>query len=643
MAAPFRAPRSGVLLLGALAAVVVAYSNVAAGPFVWDDRALILDRPEVHRLEAPLRFLTDAFWTRNPGDPGSDAYYRPLVTLSYALNWAASGPQPAAFHATNLALHLVVCALLFAVALRLGAPPAAAAAAAALVGVLPRLTECVTWISGRTDVLAAMFALGALALHRSERGAGLHRWGAAVLVLLGLLSKEVAIAGVAGLAALELRGERAAVQHPRRIAVNLVPAGLAVLVYAGMRAWALAGVPSQAAPAPLSARTAAGVQALGTYLLMGLDPLRPRLQIGVSGRFAPSLLAAGIAAFGVIVLALRRGVRARWPAGVWAGVALALTSLALVLHVVPIRVATLTADRFLYFPALGLGLALAVGAGRLQWTGRRIALVAVAVALPLLAFATFTRNEDWADELRLWRAAVRTSLPENVLPRTELGSALFRRGLFAEARAEWEAALPFADPVRRPYVVGNLASADSELGRYDEARALTRSLMAAEPQLPLHHYNLGVIEARALRFDVAEQELRRALELLPHYPRAARALEMVREAADERRRLPPEAEGEPTPIRLSRAVLDQRLGRRREAERRWAGLLQSGATTPAQTWEGARFLIASGTPEGACLALQKLAAARLVTPDEFEALRRERARREAEGELAEDPRPQGTM
>lgn len=634
--------RNGTLLALALALVATAYSNALAGPFVWDDRPLILEQAEVHRLDAPSRLFTDAFWARNPGNEADDAYYRPLVTLSYALNWAASGPRPAPFHLTNLLLHLVACALLFAVALRFGAPPPAAAAAAALVGVLPRLTECVTWISGRTDVLAAIFALGALVLHRSDRGAQLRRWAAAGLLLLGLLSKEVAIAGFAALVALELRACEGS-GRLRRLLVNLSPMVVALVIYAALRTRALAGVPSQNFRAPLATTLATATQAMGGYLLMALDPLRPRLQIGLAGRLAPGYLAAGIVAVTLILLGLRQGLRARWPAGVWAGVALTLTSLALVLHVVPLRVNTLTADRFLYFPAIGLGLALAIAAGRLKETRRRVALGAVVVSLPLLAFRTSTRNQDWADELRLWRVAVASSPPQNVLPRAELGNALFRRGLFAEARAEWEAALPFADPVRRPYVVGNLASAESELGRYDEARALTRSLLETEPELPLHHYNLGVIEARALRLDVAERELRRALELLPDYGQAARALEMVREAREELRRLPPEVEGEPLSTRAARAALDQRLGRRVEAGRRWAGLLESGATTPAQTWEAARFLLVSGTQEGARIALQKLAAARLVSPDELEALRQERARREAEGELAEDPRPRGAM
>lgn len=627
--------RSGTWLMLALALVATAYSNAHAGPFVWDDRALILEQAEVHRLDAASRLFTDAFWARSPGSEANDAYYRPVVTLSYALNWAAAGPSPEAFHLTNLILHLIVCALLFAVALRFGAPPPAAAVAAALVGVLPRLTECVTWISGRTDVLAAVFALGALLVHRSDRGAHLRRAAAAALLLLGLLSKEVAIAGFAALVTLELRGACEGSGRLRRLLVNLAPMAVALAIYAALRTRALAGISSQSSRAPLGTTLLTATQAMGGYLLMALDALRPRLQIGLAGRLAPGYLAAGVVAVALILIVLRRGVRARWPAGVWAAVTLALTSLALVLHVVPMRVNTLTADRFLYFPAIGLCLALAIAAGWLDQRSRRVALGVAIVLLPLLAFRTFARNEDWADELRLWRVAVETSPPENVLPRTELGNALFRRGRFTEARAEWAAALPFADQLHRPYIVGNLASADSELGRYDEARALTRSLLEAEPELPLHHYNLGVIEARALRLDAAEASLRRALALLPDYPAAARALEMVREARRQLQELPAEDGLEPTRVRLARAQLAQRLGRWGEAERRWRQVLEADDVEPAQRWAAARFLLARGTSSSASLALRVLESRRLASPSQLEELRRERAWREEQGLFAE--------
>lgn len=631
-----RPPRTGLLLLGALAVVVAGFSNSLAGPFLWDDRPLILEQAVIHDLGSPSRHFTEAFWAKSPSSQADDAYYRPIVTLSYALNWALSGPDPVAFHATNVILHLVVCALLFVVAIRLGASPPAAGAAAAVVGVLPRLTECVTWVSGRTDVLAAAFALGALAVHESRPDAHVRRAVAALLLLLGLLSKEVALAALVAITVLEVAHVSGGPDRTRRAIRNLLPAAVVLLVYGAMRTLALAGIHSQGKWASLDLAFPRAIQALGAYLSMLLDPLRPRLQIGLATAFSPAYLALGLVAILLVLLALRRGIRARWPAGVWAGAAIALTSLGLVLHVVPIRVNTLAADRFLYFPALGLGLAFAVGGRSLGRRAGQLALAAVVIALPALGMATFMRNDDWADELRLWRVAVGNSPPENVLPRIELGNALFRRGLFEEARREWEGAIPFSEPYLRANIVGDLAAVYSELGRYDDARELAQALLASEPTLPLHHYNLGIIEARALRFETAEKELRRALELLPEYPAAERALVMVQEVRREAARLPSEAEGEPPSVQVTRAALDQRLGRRLEAERRWMRLLESGSTTTEQTWDGVRFLLARGTPDGARYALRKLEAGRMVGAGELEELRLERARREKYGLLAEE-------
>ncbi len=173
-------PRPLILLALALLAVLAAYAPSLTGTFVWDDHMLIVENPRAHELSAPSEFFTRAFWS-TPFQRVRDnvhSFYRPLVGLSYALDWVRSNGEPAAFHVTNVLLHLLVVALVFALARQLGASGRAAAAAAGAFGLLPRLTESVAWISGRTDVLAACFALLALWVER----AGPPRWGRRVAV-----------------------------------------------------------------------------------------------------------------------------------------------------------------------------------------------------------------------------------------------------------------------------------------------------------------------------------------------------------------------------------------------------------------------------------------------------------------------------
>ncbi|HET9267512.1 MAG TPA: hypothetical protein VFO31_05085, partial [Vicinamibacterales bacterium] len=117
------------------------------------------------------------------------AYYRPLVFLSYALDWTTWGLDAAGFHLTNVLLHAVNTMLVYALARRVG--DATVAGVAALVFTLhPVNQEAVFWVSGRFDLLATAWILGSLVLLWSPRPSAY--WIGAACFGLALLSKESA-------------------------------------------------------------------------------------------------------------------------------------------------------------------------------------------------------------------------------------------------------------------------------------------------------------------------------------------------------------------------------------------------------------------------------------------------------------------
>ena len=143
----------------------------------------------------------------------------------------------------------------------------------------PRLTECVAWIGGRTDVLASLFVLAALVTWRPRRA---RRWAAAALLLLGLLSKEVAVAGMVAVAALEWRAR--AQGSPRRWAVRaVVPLGAAALAYTALRVAATGASVMKVSESRLGRRLAAMLEATGSYAWRFVDAWRPRLQSPLGG------------------------------------------------------------------------------------------------------------------------------------------------------------------------------------------------------------------------------------------------------------------------------------------------------------------------------------------------------------------------
>lgn len=116
-------------------------------------------------------------------------FYRPLVSASFAADYALWDLNPFGYAVTNLLMLLACAALLAAVARALGLPAAAAVVAAGVFAFnFHGINMALLWLSGRTSLLALCFAL--LSVTALLRG-----WSVAagVACLAALLSKEEAL------------------------------------------------------------------------------------------------------------------------------------------------------------------------------------------------------------------------------------------------------------------------------------------------------------------------------------------------------------------------------------------------------------------------------------------------------------------
>ena len=96
-----------ITILLILLAVFAAYSSALSGDFVWDDRNLI-ERPDsIHQIQPLMSYFHQTFWNTTDQARLSRVFYRPLVTLSYALEWQLWEGRPFGFHLTNIFIHLL--------------------------------------------------------------------------------------------------------------------------------------------------------------------------------------------------------------------------------------------------------------------------------------------------------------------------------------------------------------------------------------------------------------------------------------------------------------------------------------------------------------------------------------------------------
>ena len=175
--------------------------------------------------------------------PGGDGFFRPVgyVSLLWTAAWA--GIDPAAWHATALALHAFNVALVFLLAARLSLSRTAAFFAAALFAIHGTRPEAVTWIAGRFDLLATFFVLAGLLLFvrswgEASRAAIACRLASLALMALGCLSKEPAFA-FPFLLVLLVAEERVPLRKKAAILTPFFVTAAALFAY---RCWLLGGI-----------------------------------------------------------------------------------------------------------------------------------------------------------------------------------------------------------------------------------------------------------------------------------------------------------------------------------------------------------------------------------------------------------------
>ena len=185
-------------LLAIWGLVLIAYSNSLQSGLVFDNSSVIGRDPRIRQATSQNieAILTGGYRFTNP----TDGLYRPLTTFSFLLNYAVlgNGSRPAGYHWVNLAIHAVNVALVYALGIAILGETAPAWALAALWGLHPLLTESVTNIVGRADLLAAFGVLAGFLCHvrsASEMGRRKLPWlaGVAASQAIGLFSKESAV------------------------------------------------------------------------------------------------------------------------------------------------------------------------------------------------------------------------------------------------------------------------------------------------------------------------------------------------------------------------------------------------------------------------------------------------------------------
>ncbi len=495
------------------------------GEFVSDDiNAIVLNERVAGPFDPVEIFATPSWWGSGRGDaPG----YRPLTTLTFALNYAAAGLYRVPYHLTNIVLHALVSAAVVALALRLGMGALGALLAGTMFCLLPIHSEAVCWVVGRAELLAAGATITALVLVLDYLGGGTGamRLGAAALLwAAGLFSKEnaVCLLPLPALAAWLLYppGERPI----RRAALSTAVLAVGFAAYLAARAAAV-GLPGPERPDlldnPLSVldpwpRLLGALSVLGRYLKLVLWPHPLSVDysydaLGIGPGFAGdayTLLGAGGLAF---LAAWGWRLRKQYPQVTFA-LLLAAAAYAVVANF-PLTIGTIMAERLFYLPSAGLCIAAAARLERPLRERRRLAAAAMLALTALWGAADLARARQWRSAISLFEASV-AAYPRSARAHMELGTAYGAAGRTNEGRRAYETALSLKpDYAAAWYNLGNL---EARAGRFEEAAAAYKKALEYVPALAPAWYNLGLTLRVLGRLDEARRALREGTKRAPH-------------------------------------------------------------------------------------------------------------------------------
>ena len=504
-----------VLGAGALLVLVViaVYHRCLAAPFLFDDTTAVVENPSIRRLWPPDAVL-------QPPLIGGPVTGRPLLNLTFAVNYALGGLNPAGYHAVNLLLHAGSTLLLFGLVrrtLRRVRRPEAdatvlAAAVALLWGVHPLASEAVVYISQRAELLVSLLFLLTLYGHaRALDSPAPRRWQtlAVAACLLGMASKEVmAAAPLAVLLydrAFGAGSFRGAWRQRRWLYVGLAATWglLGALVAAQQQRGGSAGFGLGVRP----------LDYLLTQCLAIVHYLRlafwPQPLVFEYGRPLVSALAT-VLPQALLLLAL--GALTGWalirrPATGFLGFCF-FAILAPSSSVVPIITQTMAEHR-MYLPLAALIAGVVAGLDALL--GRRSLWLWPLAALAL-AFVTGRRVNVYQSAPALWADTV-AKVPQNDRAHFNLGRSLAQAGRPGEALVPLREAIRLA-PQDAAYRV-ELGNAFLALGRTDEAAQTYADGVRLHPGNADLHYSLGLVLRQRGQNAEAAEEFARSLQVEP--------------------------------------------------------------------------------------------------------------------------------
>lgn len=501
-----------VILIGV---TFFAYFSSLGNPFIWDDEQFITSNAYVQQFNIGKILTTNTV----AGAGITSNYYRPLTSLSFAIDAKMWGQNSFGFHLTNLILHIGAGVILFLLLLELGMGKWGSVFISLFFLIHPVQTEAVTYINSRGDSLYTCFLFGSLLLFLLSMRNALGRWekwgmlGVAVLFILSLLSKEIALAGVGlfitiwamwGGGFVKKRGSVWTIVTIGAIVVGYMVIRLTVLNFGNTLNFY---GENNFYTTHLFVRLFTFAKVLWIYLGLLVFPYPLHMERSVdlvTSFWSPWVLGMVGLLGGVGVLGIWE-IRKKGSTWILFGLIWFLAMLIPSSGIIPIN--GILYEHWLYIPMVGFFLVL-YGVGRLilENSGtqkfRNLVLLSFGIVIAFVyILLTIHQNNIWADPITFYSYTLQFA-PDSARLHNNLGMSLADTGDNKKAIVEYKRALSLSPGY--PQIYNNLGNAQMQVGEYKDAEKNLKEALFISSKFTVAKVNLLKVYLLTKQFDKAK-------------------------------------------------------------------------------------------------------------------------------------------
>ncbi|MCH8329858.1 MAG: tetratricopeptide repeat protein [Bacteroidetes bacterium] len=500
--------RRRILPLILLLISVITLAPTLLNGFVWDDEGLIINNPLLRDLS--FDGIKDIFTHK------LNMHYKPIVYITWAIEYSLVELDPILYHLDNLVLHLLNVWLVYLLFLKLDRPIWMAFIIALLFAIHPMHVESVAWATQRKDVLYAFFFLLSLLLYEKYKENDEKKWFilAWVLFVLSLLSKIMAISLPFVLILMDhLKGRKFSRTLLVEKVIFLVPVILPLFILRGLKNLGeTLGNPFEKIGLDYSF-----IELINLWcyeLIFYVQKLLIPLWLSALYPHPIPPLPAYYFIYTALMVAIIGGLfylgrsSKEWTFG---PLFFLITLFPALQVIIPVSPVLLTADRFTYIPSLGLFFMITLLIQRIP-EKNIIRFRPIGIILVLfLAGASFSRSFIWKDDLTLWSDVV--TKQDSHLAHNNLATEYFKINRLKKALEHYNKALSINPNYQQAWY--NMGVIHSNTGDYDKAvEDFSRSieLDSVDPDAYNNRGRLYILQKKA---DEAIKDLDRAIELNP--------------------------------------------------------------------------------------------------------------------------------